>query len=237
MNTYEIRRKNLIILKDKFCNGRIAELADKLNKNPSYVSRLLYEEGRANRKNISDKVLSDIEKTFNLPRGWMDGLATYDLVPSIIHHTNSDKINGVKIDVLNIKTNSGSPINIEHEFASVLRSIEFTQDFATKLFGRRIPEYIKVITAKGDSMAPTIKSGANVFVDTQINHFDGDGVYVFIFDNEIYIKRLQLTGTEVIVISDNTVYEKWRLSKEVLNNFHIQGKVFIGQNIDYIYFD
>jgi len=86
-------------------------------------------------------------------------------------------------------------------------------------------------------MMPTIKSGANVFVDTKINYFDGDGVYVFVFDNEIYIKRLQMTGTEIIVISDNAIYERWRLDKQLMKNFYIQGKVFIGQNIDYIYFD
>lgn len=57
-------------------------------------------------------------------------------------------------------------------------------------------------------MMPTIKFGANIFVDTKIDYFDGDGVYVFIFDNEIYIKRLQITGTEIIVISDNSIYEK-----------------------------
>lgn len=77
---------------------------------------------------------------------------------------------------------------------------------------------------------PTIKFGANIFVDTKIDYFDGDGVYVFIFDNEIYIKRLQITGTEIIVISDNSIYEKWRLDKQMMNNFHIQGKVIIGQN-------
>lgn len=77
----------------------------------------------------------------------------------------------------------------------------------------------------------------NIFVDTKINYFDGDGIYVFVFDNKIYIKRIQVTGTEVIVISDNLVYEKWRLDKNSLQNFHIQGKVFVGQNIDYVYFD
>lgn len=152
---------------------------------------------------------------------------------------NNKNINAdsVKIDVLDVEASCGNGVIINKEFEKVLRSIEFTQEYAVKLFGTRNAEYIKVITAKGDSMCPTIKSGANVFVDTKKNYFEGDGVYVFVFDNEIYIKRIQITGTEIIVISDNTVYEKWRLPKNTIDQFYIQGKVFVGQNIDYVYFD
>lgn len=241
MNIYEIRRKNLITLKDKYCRGRITELSERLNKNPSYVSRMLYEEGKPNKKNISDKVLFDIETAFNLPRGWLDDLTPCDQLEPVIDSNNIKndikKEDGVKIEVLDISASCGNGVITEREFASVLRSIEFTPDFALKLFGRRSTEYIKVITAKGDSMAPTIKSGANIFVDTKINYFDGDGVYVFVFDDEIYVKRIQITGTEIIVLSDNSLYKTWEMKKEFAYKFHIQGKVLLGQNIDYVYFD
>lgn len=238
MNKFEIRRLNLIRLKDEYCDGKVVNLARVLNKDQGYVSRLLYEEGKKHKKNIADKLVSDIESAFNLPRGWLDGLTSDNnqLTKQNINKNNNGN-DGVKIDVLDISASCGNGVVTEREFASVLRSIEFTHEFALKMFGRRSTELIKVITAKGDSMIPTIKSGANVFVDTKINYFDGDGVYVFIFDNEIYIKRLQITGTEIIVISDNSIYEKWRLDKECMNNFYIQGKVIIGQNIEYIYLD
>ena len=237
MNRYEIRRLNLIKLKDELCEGKIVELARRINKDQGYVSRLLYEEGKKYKKNIADRMVSDIESAFNLPRGWLDGLSADNDLSDMIINNEGELKNGVKIEVLDVKASCGNGIITDREFASVLRSIEFTPDYAAKLFGRRSTEYIKVITAKGDSMTPTIKSGANIFVDTKINYFDGDGVYVFVFDNEIYIKRIQVTGTEVIVISDNLVYEKWRLDKNSLENFYIQGKVFVGQNIDYVYFD
>ncbi|WP_334324357.1 S24 family peptidase [Gilliamella apicola] len=238
MNKFEIRRLNLIRLKDERCDRKVVNLARVLNKDQGYVSRLLYEEGKKHKKNIADKLVSDIESAFNLPRGWLDGLTSDNnqLTKQNINKNNNGN-DGVKIDVLDISASCGNGVVTEREFASVLRSIEFTHEFALKMFGRRSTELIKVITAKGDSMIPTIKSGANVFVDTKINYFDGDGVYVFIFDNEIYIKRLQITGTEIIVISDNSIYEKWRLDKECMNNFYIQGKVIIGQNIEYIYLD
>lgn len=240
MNRYEIRRLNLVRLKDELCDGKIVNLAKRLNKDQGFVSRLLYEEGKKYKKNIADKLVSDIESAFNLPRGWLDGLSDDNkLADHNINQENNinNEKNGVKIEVLDINASCGNGIVTEREFASVLRSIEFTPAYAAKLFGRRSTEYIKVITAKGDSMTPTIKSGANIFVDTKINYFDGDGVYVFVFDSEIYIKRIQVTGTEIIVISDNSMYEKWRLSKDSIDNFYIQGKVFVGQNIDYVYFD
>ena len=237
MNRYEIRRLNLIKLKDELCEGKIVDLARRINKDQGYVSRLLYEEGKKYKKNIADRMVSDIESAFGLPRGWLDGLSADNDLSDMIINNEGELSNGVKIEVLDVKASCGNGIITDREFASVLRSIEFTPDYAAKLFGRRSTEYIKVITAKGDSMTPTIKSGANIFVDTKINYFDGDGVYVFVFDNEIYIKRIQVTGTEVIVISDNLVYEKWRLDKNSLENFYIQGKVFVGQNIDYVYFD
>ena len=236
MNRYEIRRLNLIRLKDELCDGKIVNLAKKLNKDQGFVSRLLYHEGKKYKKNIADKLVFDIEQAFNLPRGWLDGLSDDNKERYLKGNENNGSI-GVKIEVLDVKASCGNGIITEREFISVLRSIEFTNDFAMKIFGKRSTDYIKVITAKGDSMVPTIKSGANVFVDTKINYFDGDGVYVFVFDNEIYIKRLQMTGTEIVVISDNSVYEKWRLDKQLMDNLYIQGKVFIGQNIEYIYFD
>lgn len=82
MNRYEIRRLNLIRLRDEFCDGKIVNLAKKLNKDQGFVSRLLYIEGKKYKKNIADKLVFDIEKAFNLPRGWLDGLSD-DL--SLIH--------------------------------------------------------------------------------------------------------------------------------------------------------
>ncbi len=51
------------------------------------------------------------------------------------------------------------------------------------MFGGRPAAELKVINVRGDSMAPTIVSGS-YFVDISINQFDGDGIYVFGFDDK-----------------------------------------------------
>jgi len=76
MDKYEKRRLRLIQLRDDFCNGNASELARKIDREPSYVSRMLWPEGKSGRKRIADDMMEVIEKSFKLPRGWMDGIAS-----------------------------------------------------------------------------------------------------------------------------------------------------------------
>ncbi len=63
---------------------------------------------------------------------------------------------------------------------------------------------LAIITGWGQSMAGTINHGEPVFVDRGITQFIGDGVYVFTWDNLVYIKRVQkVSKTHFRIISDN----------------------------------
>jgi hypothetical protein len=73
MDKYEIRRVKLAELRDTRCGGNTAELARRLNRNPTYVLRMLYPEGKDGRKRIADDMIEVIESTFDLPHGWLDG--------------------------------------------------------------------------------------------------------------------------------------------------------------------
>lgn len=66
---YEFRRQRLIRLRDEQCGGRVAELARRIDRAPSYVSRLLYPEGKAGKKRIADEMLDVIGAVFP---GWLD---------------------------------------------------------------------------------------------------------------------------------------------------------------------
>ncbi|WP_230682748.1 LexA family protein [Pluralibacter gergoviae] len=74
MDKYEKRRLRLIQLRDDYCNGNASMLARKIEREPSYVSRMLWPEGKAGRKRIADDMIEIIEKAFDLPRGWMDDI-------------------------------------------------------------------------------------------------------------------------------------------------------------------
>lgn len=73
MDKYECRRLKLIELKENFCNGKISELANKLGRSDSYVSRMLYPEGKTGKKRIGDDMVDVITQTFNVSKSWFDG--------------------------------------------------------------------------------------------------------------------------------------------------------------------
>lgn len=75
MDKYEKRRQRLIQIRDEMCGGKAVEVARKIEREPSYVSRMLYDKGKKGRKRIADDMVEIIEKAFSLPRGWMDGVA------------------------------------------------------------------------------------------------------------------------------------------------------------------
>lgn len=66
------------------------------------------------------------------------------------------------------------------------------------------PGNLAMITGWGQSMADTINHGEPVIVDRGVDRFIGDGIYVFTWDDLIYLKRLQKEPpARLKVISDN----------------------------------
>ncbi|HEJ5564191.1 XRE family transcriptional regulator [Pseudomonas aeruginosa] len=66
------------------------------------------------------------------------------------------------------------------------------------------PENLSIVTGWGHSMAPTINDKDPVVVDRGVTEFIGEGIYVVIWQEHLYIKRLQMVDAEQIeLISDN----------------------------------
>ncbi len=64
MNKFEIRRTALKQLVDGIGRGGIARIAEKIEKDPSYVSRLLYHPDKKGAKNIGEDTCEAIEKHY-----------------------------------------------------------------------------------------------------------------------------------------------------------------------------
>mgnify|MGYP001177092477 CR=1 FL=1 len=79
---------------------------------------------------------------------------------------------------------------------------------------------------RGDSITPTLKNQALIMVN-RIEDFAGDGIYVFRFDGQLMVKRLQFTKSGLSVVSDNTTYEPWELTRNEMTtvDFEIIGEV------------
>lgn len=157
--------------------------------------------------------------------GTREPAALYQVKPSL---------NGIyRVDVLDVKASAGPGSIVTSDFIETIRAIEYTTEQARALFGNRPATHVKVITVNGDSMDGTISPGDQIFVDTGVTHFDGDGVYVFVFGKTLHVKRLQMQRDRLAVISDNPIYEKWYVEPEDEDAFYVMAKVLLRQSIDY----
>ncbi len=157
--------------------------------------------------------------------GAREPTALYQVKPSL---------NGIyRVEVLDVKASAGPGAIVTSDFIETIRAIEYTTEQARALFGNRPATHVKVITVNGDSMDGTISPGDQIFVDTGVTHFDGDGVYVFVFGKTLHVKRLQMQRDRLAVISDNPIYEKWYVEPEDEDAFYVMAKVLLRQSVDY----
>lgn len=143
------------------------------------------------------------------------------------------KSNTYKVSVLDLDASAGYGSIKSKEVIDIIKSIEYATEEAKTMFSGRPARHVKVVNVRGDSMSPTIESGDLIFVDITINHFDGDGLYVFCFDEIIYVKRLQMVKGELLVLSDNTNYRDWDIKPDDFYKLHVAGKVLLSQSQAY----
>lgn len=136
----------------------------------------------------------------------------------------------VKLDLYDIKVSaSSSALVIQYKQYD---GITFSGQFIDNVIGVNT-ENVFLMPVKGDSMAPTLKNQAIIMVN-RTEDFSGDGVYVFRFETQLMVKRLQFTKTGLNVVSDNKLYKPWQLlsGELTIGNFEIIGEVvWSGQKI------
>lgn len=220
----EIRRKKLRDLINEVSNGNIADFARKIDKEPSYVARMLYPADKAGAKPIGEKMAHHIVHKFVLPLDWFN--RDYDDEGEPIPFTEVDE--SIVIDVLDVKASAGN--GSTGDLVEVVSKLHYVPEQFHLYFNGIDPEYLRVINIKGDSMSPTFTSGDMIFVDIGVTYFDGDGVYVFTYNGHLYVKRLQMAGDRLIVISDNTTYKEWGITEHNFEQLYIQGKVKVHQS-------
>lgn len=232
MDKYEHRRQRLAELRDTKCNGKAVELARAIGREPSYVSRMLYPEGKAGKKRIADDMMEVIEKAFGLPRGWLDqeggpnfGPAVQTpLRPVVVVETSEQVPDGmIAVPRYTVKASAG------HGEPVLEIDTEGQPNYCRSGWALRNgykPEGLFSIVAAGDSMEPTIPNGASLIVHRQQEIVSGK-VHVICRGNECYVKRLykQMDGS-VLVRSDNQqTYKDAIVQAEDPDVLHVVGLV------------
>lgn len=73
---------------------------------------------------------------------------------------------------------------------------------------------LALIEVSGDSMAGTLDSGDLILVDTTMTTFRGEGIYVLMVEEALFVKRVSLDPDSgaLILVSDNTRYPPMRVT-------------------------
>ena len=207
---------------------KIADLAEAVGVDGANISRV--ETGK--QKSFTEQSLSKYAEALGVSISELftpSGNATTVYKNSVTApHIGDDSV--FRVEILDVSASAGGGFIQGSDVIDVIRSIEYNNERALSMFGGRAAEQVKVINVRGDSMAETIEPGDLIFVDISIHEFDGDGIYVFGFDDKIYVKRLQMIPDQLLVISDNPKYREWSVDKSNEHRFYVYGKVMISQS-------
>lgn len=195
------------------------DIAEALNISTMAVGDLI------NNKTKKPRYLVEIADVLGVDVKW---LQTGEGSPNTSLALDEEDQESIVIDVLDVETSAGN--GSTGDLVEVVSKLYYVPDQFNLYFRGMNPESIRVINIRGDSMSPTFASGDMIFVDINITTFDGDGVYVFTYKNHLYVKRLQMAGDALIVISDNSTYKEWRITEENFEQLYIQGKVKVHQS-------
>lgn len=206
-------------------HGRQAEIAKKMKLTPKAVSKWFNGEAIPRRGKLQElAALLGTSAAFLLGDVPEDGIIKKQALIS------QDIF---RIDVLDLSVSAGPGTYLISDYVEVLYAIEFTNEHARSLFGNRSSEDVKVMTVNGDSMSPTLISGDRLFVDVSVRNFQTDGVYSFVYGKTFHVKRLQMQGNRLAVLSDNPTYEKWYIEEDSQDQLYVMGKALIHESIKY----
>jgi transcriptional regulator with XRE-family HTH domain len=118
---------------------------------------------------------------------------------------------------------------IAHDFPEMLKDVRVSPSHLREL-GVEFEEHyhLKMVTGWGQSMEPTIKHRDPLIVNINIREFVGDGIYLFHWDDHLYIKRLQVADEDHFeMISDNTRHKDRLIRRDMT---YIQARVLLVWN-------
>lgn len=163
---------------------------------------------------ISNKVARDndfsleelikIEQAMGLPMGSLSGVSSSDITLDYYP------------DVFGSCGNGAIVFNESKEKLSVTKDI-ITNFSASNQYS--------IISARGSSMSPTINDDDKLVIQHNLNEqIIDDTVYLFRYNDELFIKRLVKNVDQIVCISENPRFQD-RIIEPTSDNFSIIGKV------------
>ena len=136
------------------------------------------------------------------------------------------------IEVLDVEASVRTGYLIS-DVMEVIKLIEYDSEQAKFLFNGIDENNLKVINVTGDSMQGTFENGDIIYIDITVNQFQNDGIYIFTFENRLYVRRLQMIKNKLVVLSDNKKYRDWEISTDEFDQLDVHGKVILSQSMKF----
>lgn len=112
---------------------------------------------------------------------------------------------------------------------TLIRMIDIDELFYNKYLMGANKRSLHVIHATGDSMSPTIEDGEPVIIDTSDKILNRDGIFAFVFNSGLFIKRVQCLPNGLKLISDNRCYDP--INVGIQDHLDVVGRCYCGLNI------
>lgn len=228
MDTNTIRRENLRALAARYPTQ--AEFAAACGTAPSVISLIV----SANpKRNLGTRLARQIEVAVGLEPGWLDreqGCQEADRSngpPGIaaVHSLGSPEhidVNGLPIALVQKIKGYRPVIEIERydiaasmgpgtelpEMNMVVEHMRLDAGWVRQNLVYTSTENLKLISGRGDSMAPTIRNGDALIVDVGVRSVESDAIYYFVMRGQHHVKRIQRNLDGITIISDNSQYRQ-----------------------------
>ena len=133
--------------------------------------------------------------------------------------TGKQGISNNTINIYNVEFSAGCGSFISEE--NITSSLNLPDDFFNTYNLNK--KQTAGVYIKGDSMQPKFNDKDIAIVDMSVEEFIKDGTYAFVYDGSCFIKKLQLTGKTLKVVSLNPEYTAWNIEND--DQLHIVGLV------------
>lgn len=223
----DVRKENLIVLRERFKTLANLNLAIGKKKTDSTLSQIINgakDTRSGNVKNLGDRLAREMETKLSLGYGWMDADHSNEAFPE------DDDL--IYLRRLNVSACCGAAGVQNYEDDAFVEQIQVSRPWFQENISKIREQGYELITASGDSMEPTFRNGDLIVVDRQDRDLKRDGVFCVLVDGDLYVKRVQRIPGAVLFISDNSLYRPFEIPiKEVEFRLQVLGRVVNSMNL------